>query len=204
MIDFEDPEIVLEVQEHLASVLAQHQRLFETIQDPKLQSQAAYHLLRLSGSVRIDHLIRELPPAITKNLTLQFDKQVMQSFISITSTGRLSEREELQVHLPIRENGFGLINRTRIAPVAHLAHVVEMARHVRVASLPFKVPVPLPFGMSDCLYRLYELAGAYPTPKTSRHHPVKIQLVCSIRRSICDVLRTSLEISARALSFQVV
>ena len=161
LANFKDANVVKAVQEFLLNELHKHDKLFATLEDPQLPPQPAFQVLRLSAAVRIHHLIRQLHPSILLPVVHAFDAKVDSAFRALADCPALDPRQQLQVQLPILAGGFSILTIAKLAPLAYLAGLAEMAVHVRKSCRHLgRMPNP-PLEIQQCLERAQALAEAH-------------------------------------------
>ena len=120
---------------------------------PMEDAQASFHILRLSATSRLPHLLRTVPPSITCQASANYDALVEWALVSIiagdgASAAGLPTPEEVthdptvcqnytylghdalrQAHLPIWEGGLGLTSSSSIKGAAYIGcHALVLGR----------------------------------------------------------------------------
>ena len=126
---------------------------------PMEDAQASFHILRLSATSRLSHLLRTVPPSITGQAAANYDALVEWALASIiagdgAAAAGLPTPEEVahdptvcqnqtylghealrQAHLPIREGGLGLTSSSSIKGAAYIGcHALVLGRVVAASA----------------------------------------------------------------------
>ena len=133
---------------------------------PMEDAQASFHILRLSATSRLSHLLRTVLPSITCQAAANYDALVVWALESIIAGDRaaaagLPPPEEVahdptvcqnptylghealrQAHLPIREGGLGLTSSSSIKGAAYIGCLALVLRRVVAASARGKPFIP--------------------------------------------------------------
>jgi hypothetical protein len=122
-------------EEHVMKILLNATEMFfKRLNSGKLSAQMAMLLLRSSGILKMNYLIRCMPPGSISGLTREFDNHIINSAAEILGLkpaefeddGKpYNTRQKLQ--LPMRHGGWGLISTTLKSPVAYLASLALTA-----------------------------------------------------------------------------
>ena len=86
--------------------------------DPRVQT--ATLLLRLCGQGKATHLLRTLPPALTKEFAEKLDKATEDTLENLCRLDALTPTQREQLRLPLRRGGLGLRSQASLRGVAYL------------------------------------------------------------------------------------
>ena len=128
-------------------------------QVPMEDAQASFQILRLSATSRLLHLLRTVPPSITRQTAANYDALVEWALVSIIAGGGaaaaglptpegvahdptvcqnqtyLGHDALRQAHLPIREGGLGLTSSSSIKGAAYIGcHALVLGRVVAASA----------------------------------------------------------------------
>ena len=86
--------------------------------DPRVQT--ATLLLRLCGQGKATHLLRTLPPALTKEFAEKLDKATEDTLENLCRLDALTPTQREQLRLPLRRGRLGLRSQASLRGVAYL------------------------------------------------------------------------------------
>ena len=82
--------------------------------------QVALLLLRVCGQGKVTHLLRTLPPELTRDLAAAVDEATQVAVERICRLDPLTPQQLRQLGLPLREGGFGIRAQNELRGVAYL------------------------------------------------------------------------------------
>jgi hypothetical protein len=113
------------------------EKILDFISNPSLPKQVALLILRFCVISRVSYLMRTIPPTISRGPLQWLDDQILQCFCKIGEfkPGSLSPEQVAQIHVPIKQGGFGLPRLVELAPIAFVSsayHVMESMNAIPV------------------------------------------------------------------------
>ena len=181
--DFEHPQTRIQIADHIATTTQKrHERLFQILNDPKLDPQPALQLLRLSALPRLHHLLRSIPPKIITPIAEDFYSLILNALASIAQSQTLREAAQrdaqqqpetddqkaalaaiIQSTLPLSFTGLGLTYIPAIASAAFYAAHAEAAPLV-LSRYPALAEAPPHQDLSETITEIQDLIESQPAP----------------------------------------
>ena len=84
------------------------------------RGQSGLLLLRLCGQGKVTHLLRTLPPELTKGFAEAIDEATERTAEALCRLDRLAPNQKAQLRLPLRGGGLGLRSQASLREVAYL------------------------------------------------------------------------------------
>jgi hypothetical protein len=114
--------------------LRDHVSFFQALLRDEMPVQEAVHLLRVSGTPRLNYLLRCVPPDAVRNLARQFDTHVLDTFIEKLELGVQlnqdgNEQMVSQIRLPVRDGGFGMVSAEGHMDASYIGSLAATVQH---------------------------------------------------------------------------
>ena len=84
-------------------------------------AQCAWLLLLYCAGPRVSHVLRNIPPSMSKLFAQFHNEEILQCLTTLLASERLPKQSKEIAQLPFREGGLGLRDAVRLAPAAYWA-----------------------------------------------------------------------------------
>jgi len=164
---------------------------FHILLHPLFSSQASFTLLRVCALPRFLFTCRTLPPTLSSDACVAFDRQILRTAARILrlELDSMSEGTRLQLSLPLRLGGFGLSSMITTAPAAFISSVAAAAPYLPAPQLLTSTPLFAELDRALSLVRQFrgvKFPPAYPFLTLASQRPPR-----GVQRSISSAISES-------------